>query len=74
MSGTVHDVPHPFRFDGKSAGSQIERFGRLNSSSGLVIFWIVWIVLIMLIIDSSRDSGSPYAPDCYQGPYGYECD
>jgi len=50
-----------------------ERASRLNFDSGSIIFWIIFIIVIMAIIDSSQGEGNPNAPECYQGPFGYEC-
>lgn len=55
-----------------------ERFIRLNSDPGVIIFWIFYILLVLALVgvNSGNDEGNDpdYYPDCVPGPYGPDCD
>ena len=50
----------------------------MKSDRSVVMFWVIWIVVVLAIIGFSSkndgDDGEDYAPQCYPGPFGIECD
>lgn len=50
----------------------------MKADRSVVIFWVIWIVVVLAIIGfsskSDSDNGDDYAPNCYPGPFGIECD
>ena len=49
-----------------------EKHSRLNTDPK-VVFWAIFIALLIGAAIGSNDGGDSNAPECYQGPFGYEC-
>ena len=50
----------------------------MKPDRSVVIFWVIWILVVLALIGfnskNDRDDGKDYAPQCYPGPFGSECD
>jgi len=59
-------------FDEQKVKKFNEKNSRLNTDPK-VVFWAIFIALLIGAAIGSNDEGDSNAPECYQGPFGYEC-
>ena len=58
--------------DGQNVKKIHEKYSRLHTDPK-VIFWAIFIALLIGAAIGSNDGGDSNSPECYQGPFGYEC-